>query len=60
MDRCWLSIDWRRRLRTDGTVISPSNPTGVMQNYTSVMTFLQPEICQIVEPGIANGTRISD
>jgi hypothetical protein len=42
------------------TVITPSNPTGVVQNYTSVMTFLQPEICGTVEPGIANATRISD
>jgi hypothetical protein len=42
------------------TVITPSNPTGLVQNYTSVMTFLQPEICGTVEPGISNGTRISD
>jgi hypothetical protein len=42
------------------TVITPSNPTGLVQNYTSVMTFLQPELCGTTEPGLANATRIGD
>jgi hypothetical protein len=41
-------------------VVTPSNPTGIVQNFTSVMTWLQPEICAITQPGIANGTRVSD
>lgn len=42
------------------TVITPSNPTGIVQNYTSVMTFLTPEVCGTAEPGISNGTRVGD
>ena len=42
------------------TLITPSNPTGIVQNYTSVMTFLTPEVCGIAQPGLSNGTRIAD
>jgi hypothetical protein len=42
------------------TLITPSNPTGIVQNYTSVLTFLTPEVCGITQPGLSNGTRIAD
>lgn len=42
------------------TVITPSNSTGLVQNYTSVMTFLTPEVCGTAEPGLSNGTRVGD
>jgi hypothetical protein len=61
----WTGAGWMSTTTTGGcgpteTVITPSNPTGIVQNYTSVMTFLQPEICGTVEPGMSNGTRIGD
>lgn len=61
----WTGAGWTSTSANGGcgpteTVITPSNPTGIVQNYTSVMTFLTPEVCNIVEPGLSNGTRISD
>lgn len=61
----WTGAGWTSTTAAGGcgpteTVVTPSNPTGVVQNYTSVMTFLTPEVCNITEPGLSNGTRISD
>jgi hypothetical protein len=60
VDRRHLDIRCRRRLGPTETVITSSNPTGIVQNYTSVMTFLTPEVCGTVEPGVSNGTRVGD
>jgi hypothetical protein len=61
----WTGAGWMSTTAAGGcgptqSIITPSNPTGIVQNYTSVMTFLQPEICGTVEPGVSNGTRIGD
>jgi hypothetical protein len=61
----WTGAGWTSMNAAGGCgptqmVVTPSNPTGVVQNFTSVMTWLQPEICAITQPGLANGTRISD
>jgi hypothetical protein len=61
----WTGGGWTSTSANGGcgpteTVITPSNPTGLVQNYTSVMTFLTPEVCGITEPGLSNGTRVGD
>jgi hypothetical protein len=61
----WTGAGWTSTATNGGcgpteTVITPSNPTGLVQNYTSVMTFLTPEVCGTTEPGLSNGTRVGD
>jgi hypothetical protein len=61
----WTGAGWMSTTASGGcgpteTIITPSNPTGLVQNYTSVMTYLQPELCGTTEPGLANATRIGD
>ena len=61
----WTGAGWTSTSTNGGcgpteTVIASSDPTGLVQNYTSVMTFLTPEVCGITEPGLSNGTRVGD
>jgi hypothetical protein len=43
------------------SVITPvGNVNGFVQNFTTVATFLTPEVCAVTGPGTGTGTRIGD
>jgi hypothetical protein len=61
----WIGAGWQS---TSGggcgpmtSVITPvGDVNGFVQNFTTVATFVTPEVCGITGPGTATGTRVGD